>query len=73
MKRVEQMVCPLCARMLGQSHADGCPETMDAVEHREWARSYREGWIAARDALVPPLCDRIVELEQAVDTAVRRA
>lgn len=53
------MVCPLCARLHGAAHADGCPGAVD------WSRrTYLDGWVSARDALVPPLCDEIASLRE---------
>lgn len=56
MSVVSYMVCPLCARMNGQQHHDGCPNDANYSAH------YHAGWVAARDALVPPLCDEISAL-----------
>ncbi len=58
-RRVENMVCPLCASMHGKPHKDGCPAALS--QHNG---EYTQGWIAARDALLPPLCDEILRLRE---------
>jgi hypothetical protein len=60
---VTMMVCPLCARMHGRPHSAGCPESFAAPPE------YLTGWIAARNALVPPLCDEITDLQETLRLA----
>lgn len=49
--KVEHMVCPLCSRMNGQHHHDGCP---NGSAFGTMSIDYTEGWIAASNALMPP-------------------
>lgn len=65
--RVANMVCPLCARLHGQEHADGCPSTLNR------SYDYLEGWIEARDALLAPFADHVRALEGDVDALVTAA
>jgi hypothetical protein len=61
MSRVDQMVCPFCARMGGSVHASGCPG--DGTKTHE----YTAGWVSARDGLLAPFAERVTALRTGLE------